>query len=105
MLTRKDHIRLQFAGLSKGSAEPCYELLDKLLKNIIESQGEEDKFRSIKQESKVLTQSVTRHKQGKILMDLVGFQTKEGMWTNQGSVSYLKGIRLDLQGGYSASVC
>lgn len=72
-LTRKDHIRLQFQAMSKAQREPCYELLDKLLRNIIESNGEDEKFRSIKTESKVLTQNVTRLKQGKTLMELLGF--------------------------------
>ena len=87
--------------MSKGQREPCFELLDKLLKNIIESNGEDDKFRSIKTESKVLTQNVTRLKQGKALMELLGFAEAQGHWTNNGGVSYLKGIRLDLQGAFS----
>lgn len=42
-------------------------------------------------------------------MGLVGFtqhrnEQKEEVWVNSSSISYLKGIRLDLQAGYSAFV-
>lgn len=40
-----------FREMKKGSAEPCFSLLDKLLKNIIDSQPETEesqKFRAVK---------------------------------------------------------
>ena len=36
-LTKKEQISLAFKDLKKKQAEPCFELLDKLLKNIIEN--------------------------------------------------------------------
>jgi hypothetical protein len=42
---------LCFKELKKKTAEPCFELLDKLLKNIIDSQPESEesqKFRTVK---------------------------------------------------------
>lgn len=52
---------------------------------------------------------MTRHKGGKELMGLIGFQERkneqgEAVWSNLGSVSYLKGVRLELQQGHRLSV-
>jgi len=81
-------------------------LIDKLLKNIVDN-PDEDKFRSVKVDNKRLNSVVTRHKAGVALMKLVGFAevSKEGgaVWSNQGSVSYLKGCRLDLAAGLSVN--
>lgn len=50
-LTKKEQMTLCFKELKKKTAEPCFELLDKLLKNIIDSQPESEesqKFRTVK---------------------------------------------------------
>jgi hypothetical protein len=50
-LTKKELMTQCFKELKKKSAEPCFELLDKLLKNIIDSQPESEessKFRTVK---------------------------------------------------------
>ena len=76
-------------------------MLDLLLRNIVEKEveGEENKCRTIKQENKKLNENVTKHKQGQILMELVGFKKEklaDPVWMNKGSISYVKGVRLDL---------
>lgn len=60
--TRKEQISQSFRELKKGSAEPCFELLDRLLKNIIDNSVDGDdnlKFRSVKKQNKKLGQFVT----------------------------------------------
>jgi hypothetical protein len=50
-LSKKELMTQSFKELKKGSAEPCFELLNKLLKNIIDSQPESEesqKFRTVK---------------------------------------------------------
>lgn len=63
--------------MKKQNAEPCYELLEKLLKNIIENAQTESeegaKYRSVKKQNKKLSQFVTKLRQGVDLMDLIGF--------------------------------
>ena len=81
-----------FKNLSKSNAEGCFELIDLLLKNIIEKG---DERRQIKIGNPKLQNAVSKHKQGVKLMELVGFTQEEGVWVNRGSMSYLKGIRLD----------
>jgi len=48
---------------------------------------------------------VTRHKGGKRLLDLIGFDSRVNedgvaVWVCSSSISTLKGIRLDLQSGF-----
>lgn len=82
--------------------EVCFELIDKVLRNIVEN-PEDDKYRTLKQANKKVKADVTRHKGGVVLMRLVGFQEEskdsEQVWSNKGSMSYLKGVRLDLAAG------
>lgn len=50
-LSKKELMTQSFRELKKGSAEPCFDLLDKLLKKIIDSQPdsvESQKFRAVK---------------------------------------------------------
>jgi hypothetical protein len=79
--------------------ETCFELVEKLLSNIITNPADE-KYRTVKQANKKLTGDVTRHQGGVVLIGLVGFleerKDSELVWANRGSVSYLKGVRLDL---------
>jgi hypothetical protein len=83
----------------------CFELLDKLLRKIVDN-PDDDKYRSLKQDNKKVKYMVTRHKGGVMLMKLVGFLEEtnsegQAVWSNQGSVSYVKGVRLDLAAGLS----
>jgi hypothetical protein len=68
-LTKKEQIALAFKDLKKKQAEPCFELLDKLLKNIIENNQKEDteegkKYRMVKKSSKILKETITGSKSG-----------------------------------------
>ena len=75
-MSKKELMTQSFKELKKGSAEPCFELLNKLLKNIIDSQPESEesqKFRTVKKKNKKLKQFVTSQKAGVRLMELIGF--------------------------------
>ena len=53
----------------------------------------------------MLQKLVTKYSEGIKLMDSIGFSVTKvddaDVWLHTGSISYLKGIRLELQGGYS----
>lgn len=99
-LTRTELMREALQSIEDEVArETCFELVDKLLSNIISNPADE-KYRTVKQSNKKLTGDVTRHQSGVVLIGLVGFveerRDSELVWANRGSVSYLKGVRLDL---------
>jgi hypothetical protein len=77
-------------------------MLDSMLKKIVDT--DDAKFRSVKQQNKRIVQVVTRRKEGRVLMGLVGFVEGETggekTWLNQGSISYVKTVRLELALGY-----
>lgn len=91
----------------KNDKAACFEMLDKMLKKIIDT--EDDKFRTVKQKNPRIVDVVTRRKEGCTLMGLVGFvegsSEGEKTWVNQGSVNYLKAVRLDLSCALKASDC
>jgi PUB domain len=67
-----------FRELKKANAEPCFELLDKLLKNIIDNNSLAEnetgqKYRTVKRSNKKLKDFITNHKPGVSLLQLVGF--------------------------------
>ena len=114
--TRKEVICDEFKSFRiKGAQiDSCYELLDLLLKNIIEkepsdlgqdaNQQEENKCRTLKQTNKKLCDLVTKHTPGQNLMIHIGFKKEgsgsEAVWHNTSKISWIKGVRLDLQAGY-----
>lgn len=75
------------------------------MKNIVDNH-EDEKYKSIKKQNKMLQACVAKHKGGLKVMELVGFsesKNQEGhdVWTNKGSLSYVKSARLDLAAGLS----
>ena len=105
-LARSDQMAQCFMQL-KCDKVACFEMLDKMLKKIIDT--EDDKFRTVKQHNKRIKDVVTRRKVGCTLMGLVGFveglSEGEKTWVNHGSSSYLKAVRLDLSCALRASDC
>ena len=101
---------------SRQTAQASVDLLCKLLQNVIEN-PQEPKFRTVKRENKRVKQLLTGFKQGERLMTLCGFSLVDthsefpelklpkaehsyrlapGLET-----SYLKGVKLELQGAFS----
>ena len=98
------------------SAQASFDLLCKLLSNAIENPSE-PKFRQVKRENPRVKELLTGSKQGERLMTLVGFQLidthaeypdiklakGEQYYRLAASLdlSYLKSVKLELQGAYS----
>ena len=61
--------------MSKGTREPCFTLLEKLITNIAENKDpdQDAKFRSIKKDNERLKKVVTKFSEGVNLMDAIGF--------------------------------
>jgi hypothetical protein len=73
------------------------------LQNVVENPGD-DKYTKVKKGNKKVKEILVKYKAGQELLQKIGFSLQDDQYVMTGkvSVSYLKGIRLDMQGAYSA---